>query len=162
MRKLIRDGGIVDDDWVYPGSEVTPEQRAVLSLQDYLAWRAAGFAAADRAVLLRPEDQELAALQSYLSDLPLIVIHFANSGEGRGYSQARLLRDRFGYASELRATGAVRIDQIYFLARCGFNAFDLAEGENLDAALAQLGRFSVAYQQGPTKSLTSPRLRYGH
>jgi uncharacterized protein (DUF934 family) len=162
MRKLIKDAQIVDDDWLYPGSEVAAGQRAVLPLGDYLAWRAAGPAAAGHALLLRPEDQDLASLQPYLGNLPLIVIQFANSGEGRGYSQARLLRDRFGYAGELRASGAVRIDQVYFLARCGFNAFDLVDGENLDAALAQLGRFSVAYQQGTAKALTSPRLRYGH
>jgi uncharacterized protein (DUF934 family) len=160
MRKLIKDRKIVDDDWVYPGSDAAATQigpRTVLPLAEYLAARA------EKAALwLKPEDHDLSALKPLVSDLPLIVIYFGSTGEGRGYTQARLLRDRFGFVGELRASGAVRIDQIFLLARCGFNAFDLAEGENFDAALAQLERFTVAYQQGPSKALANPRLRYGH
>ena len=71
-----------------------------------------------------------------------------------------LLRDRFGYRGELRAVGAVRVDQMWFLARCGFDVFDLAAGEDTAVAIAQLDRFSVAYQQSPD-GLTHPRRRYG-
>jgi uncharacterized protein (DUF934 family) len=65
-------------------------------------------------------------------------VEFAKSGEGRGFSQARMLRERYGYEGELRARGALGRDQLFFLARCGFDAFDLHLGEDLEAAL---GRF---------------------
>lgn len=69
-----------------------------------------------------------------------------------------MLRDRHGYKGELRAIGAVRVDQMYFLARCGFDAFELAAGESVDVAIAQLERFSVAYQDS-TGALVHPRRR---
>ena len=89
-----------------------------------------------------------------------VVEAFKKKADGRGYTQARLLRERFGYKGELRAVGKIRVDQIFFLARCGFDAFELMDGEDAAVAMAQLDRFSVAYQEG-TGSLTHPRMRYG-
>ena len=63
-------------------------------------------------------------------------------------TQARLLRQRFGYSGELRARGALKRDQLFFLARCGFDSFELDPTEDLPAALAALHSFSVAYQDG--------------
>ena len=85
-------------------------------------------------------------------------IDFAKIGEGRGYSQARLLRQRYRYGHELRARGALKRDQMFLLARCGFDAFDLDPTEDLPAALAALGTFSVAYQAG-SDTLVSVRRR---
>jgi uncharacterized protein (DUF934 family) len=133
---------------------------ALLPLADYLKAMAAGEPESQRAVLLKPEDQDFEPLLPWLAKVPLIAIHFGSSGEGRGYTLGRLLRERHGYQGELRAVGAVRVDQIFFLARCGFDAFDLADGEDPALAIAQLERFSVAYQSGPA-SLTHPRHRYG-
>lgn len=134
---------------------------ALLPVSDYLKAMADGEPASERAVLLKPEDQDLAPLHPYLAQLPLIGIHFGSSGEGRGYTLGRLLRERHGFQGELRAVGVVRVDQIFFLARCGFDAFDLTDGEDAALALAQLERFSVAYQSGPSASLARPRHRYG-
>ena len=76
-------------------------------------------------------------------------MQFPNPGDGRGYSQGRLLRERFGFTGELRAVGAgVRQDQVFLLARCGFDALELAAGEDPQAALAALSRYDVAYQPG--------------
>ncbi len=74
--------------------------------------------------------------------------------------RARLLRERHGYKGELRAVGKIRVDQVYLLARCGFNSFELLDGEDPVLAIAQLERFSVAYQPG-VDGLTHPRRRYG-
>ena len=73
---------------------------------------------------------------------------FPKIGEGRGFSQARMLRQRYRYVGELRARGALKRDQLFFLARCGFDSFDLDPTEDLQAALAALNDFSVAYQDG--------------
>jgi len=59
-----------------------------------------------------------------------------------------MLRQRYRYAGELRARGALKRDQLFFLARCGFDSFDLDPTEDLQAALAALNDFSVAYQDG--------------
>lgn len=162
MRQVIRGRRLVADDWVYAGKDESggqpPAARPVaLPLAEYLATRS-GVAASAAGVWLAPAD-DIHALLPYLNDLQLIAVEFTSSGEGRGYTQARLLRERHGYQGELRAFGAVRVDQIYFLARCGFDVFELAAGENAEVAIAQLQRFSVAYQDS-TGALVHPRRRY--
>jgi uncharacterized protein (DUF934 family) len=100
------------------------------------------------AVRLAPADavEDLAA---DLRRLSLVEIEFPNAGEGRGYSQARLLRERLGFRGELRAVGeGVRQDRLFLLARCGFDAFELAAGEDMQAARRALARYDVAYQPG--------------
>jgi uncharacterized protein (DUF934 family) len=160
MAQLIKNRAICANEWVLAGAEgVAPDAHAILSLAEYLAAMTAGEPVALRAVLLKPEDLDISALLPYLATVPLIAIHFGGFGEGRGYTQARLLRERHGYKGELRAVGTVRVDQINFLARCGVDAFDLMDGEDAAVAIAQLDRFSVAYQQS-SADLTAPRLRY--
>jgi uncharacterized protein (DUF934 family) len=161
MPQLIKDRALAGNDWVIAEGEATAgAKRLILPLADYMKAAAAGEPLQDRAVLLKPEDLDLAPLQPHLAQLPLIAVYFGSTGEGRGYTQARLLRDRHGYKGELRAVGKIRVDQVYLLARCGFDAFDLLDGEDPATAIAQLERFSVAYQPG-ADGLTHPRRRYG-
>jgi uncharacterized protein (DUF934 family) len=162
MPQLIKNRALCSNEWVIAGTETAAAAtHLLLPLADYLAAIAAGDPADRRAVLLKPEIHDLAPLLPYLHQLPLIAVQFGSTGEGRGYTQARLLRERHGYTGELRAVGAVRTDQIYFLARCGFDAFDLVDGDDAAVAIAQLDRFSVAYQTS-AGNLTHTRMRYGH
>jgi uncharacterized protein (DUF934 family) len=97
---------------------------------------------------LTPVDpvEELAPL---LPQLALVAVEFPSPGDGRGYTQGRLLRERFGFRGELRAVGAgVRHDQVFLLARCGFDAIELAPGQDPAAARRALERYDVAYQPG--------------
>lgn len=161
MPQLIKDRALAANDWVVAGSDAAnPASHLILPLADYIKAIAAGEPAAQRAVLLQPAEHDLGPLLPYLQTLPLIAMPFGSSGEGRGYTQARLLRERYGYKGELRAIGTIRADQIFFLARCGFDAFELVDGEDPATAIAQLNRFSVAYQSG-VDALTHPRRRYG-
>jgi uncharacterized protein (DUF934 family) len=96
----------------------------------------------------------------YLARASLVAINFTSTGDGRGFTQARLLRQRHGYQGQLRAVGKIRADQMFFLARCGFDAFELLDDEDVATAVAQLDRFSVAYQGG-SGVLTHPRRRVG-
>jgi len=97
-------------------------------------------------------------LASDLDRCALIAVEFPAPTEGRGYTQGRLLRGRFGFARELRAVGAaVRRDLIFALARCGFDAFEAAAGEDLEACARALERYTVAYQTGAPGSLTLRR-----
>jgi len=85
-------------------------------------------------------------LAPHVGRLRLIVLNFPKFSDGRAYSQARLLRERYGYKGELRATGNVLRDQLPFLLRCGFNTFD-SEQKGFEEALAKARMlFSVVYQ----------------
>ena len=75
-----------------------------------------------------------------------ISIDFPKFTDGRGYSAARLLREKYGYDGELRAVGDVLIDQLFFMKRCGFDSFALRDDQDLDDAIAAFSTFSVCYQ----------------
>jgi uncharacterized protein (DUF934 family) len=81
-----------------------------------------------------------------LQHLALVAVRFGSFTDGRGYSIGRLLRERYGWRGELRAIGDVQRDQLYYLARCGFNAFALREGEDAQASLQAFNDFTEAYQ----------------
>ncbi|MDR2216146.1 MAG: DUF934 domain-containing protein [Nevskiaceae bacterium] len=163
MPPLIKDRAIIADDWTYADAvDANTPGRVVLPLAAYVACAEVGEAGPNRAVLLTPEQHDLESLRPYVGALPLVVITFPNSGDGRGFSQATLLRERLGYKGELRARGRVMADQVWFMSRCGFDAFDIAEGEDPQLVMAQLNRFSVAYQPGSEGALSQPRMRrYG-
>jgi uncharacterized protein (DUF934 family) len=80
-----------------------------------------------------------------LKHFTLIAAEFSGPGEGRGYTQARQLREQRGFKGELRATGYVRRDQLFFMARCGFNSFELTDADIEDAYTA-FSTFTAAYQ----------------
>ncbi len=78
--------------------------------------------------------------------LAMIALNFPKFTDGRGYSTARWLRERYEYRGELRAVGDVLRDQLYYLARCGFNAFELRHDQDAAAALSAFDDFTEAYQ----------------
>jgi uncharacterized protein (DUF934 family) len=148
MRRIIRRRELLDDDARYAGEAAAPDTRVVQPAGQFIAALGTGQAsAAGAAVVIGPTD-EVEALVPHLGLLNLIVVEFPKIGEGRGFSQARMLRQRYRYQGELRARGALKRDQLFFLARCGFDSFDLDPAEDLEAALAALDDFSVAYQDG--------------
>ena len=159
-RRLLRDRVIVEDDWLYAAEWTAAgwpprgwPPRVILSWDQWRAERDAWIAravglggaregaaregAASLGVVLSPE-HPVEQLAADLQHLSLVACSFPGPSEGRGYSQGRLLRERYDFQGELRATGYVRIDQLFFLARCGFDAFDLDPSEDLQAALAAL------------------------
>jgi uncharacterized protein (DUF934 family) len=81
-----------------------------------------------------------------INRLPLIAINFPRFVDGRGFSMAALLRTRYGYKNELRSIGDVLRDQLYFMKRCGFDAYSIRAGKSAEDALASLRDFSEPYQ----------------
>ena len=161
MAKLIKGRVPAASPWVLAGTEGAQSgSHLILPLADYIKAIEAGEPADRRAPLLKAENHDVSPLQPYLDRAPLVAVDFTTTGDGRGFTQARLLRERFGYKGELRAVGKIRADQMFFLARCGFDAFELLDDEDVATAIAQLDRFTVAYQQG-SGSLTHPRRRFG-
>jgi uncharacterized protein (DUF934 family) len=161
MAKLIKGRQRTTDEWVIAGTDAAADaSRLILPLADYIKAIGGGEPADRRAPLLKAQDHDLAPLLPYLAKAPLVAVDFTSTGDGRGFTQAKLLRERHGYQGELRAVGKIRADQMFFLARCGFDAFELLDDEDEATAVAQLDRFTVAYQPGPG-SLTHTRRRYG-
>lgn len=90
----------------------------------------------------------------------VVAVNFPKFGDGRGFSTARLLRERYGWKGELRAVGDVFRDQLFFLSSCGFNAFAQRPGEDPREALAAFGDFSEAYQNSVAQPLPLFRRRH--
>jgi uncharacterized protein (DUF934 family) len=148
---LSQGGRIVDDVW----TEVDTTERLhaapadaplLVPLALWLAERAALIArVAPIGVSLEPDDDP-ASIAPDLARFGLVAIRFPKFTDGRGYSIARLLRERYGYAGPLRAVGDVLRDQLFFMLRCGFDSFALKHPERIEDALAAYRDFSEPYQ----------------
>ena len=152
-RQLLRDGRVVADDWSYLAElddaavcgPAVSANAIILTFDQWLSdaprWR--GTAQRLGVVLSPAHKVELLA-----PDLPrfdLVGAAFPGPSEGRGYTQGRLLREKYGWRGELRATGYVRRDQVFFLARCGFNSFELPDSD-LNVAAGAFSTFTARYQ----------------
>ncbi|MEJ0040126.1 MAG: DUF934 domain-containing protein [Gammaproteobacteria bacterium] len=98
-------------------------------------------------IRLSPADK-VEDLAPELPRLSLVALEFTGPGEGRGYTQAKLLRARYHFTGEVRAVGHVKQDQVYLMARVGIDAFELSPGEKPEDAVATLERFKIAYTPG--------------
>ncbi|MBK9217649.1 MAG: DUF934 domain-containing protein [Uliginosibacterium sp.] len=132
-------------------TEVPPTGRVVLPLSVWLARKAefaARLAAGEVGVWLEPHElvETLAEAQPDLNVFPLIAVFIERFADGRAYSTAALLRSRFGFKHEVRALGDVLRDQLFFLKRCGFDAFQIRADRSAEDALASLSDFSEPYQ----------------
>ncbi|MCA3070770.1 MAG: DUF934 domain-containing protein [Rhodocyclaceae bacterium] len=96
-------------------------------------------------VRLEPGDDP-ALIAGDVDCLSLVAVNFPSFTDGRGFSIARLLRERHGWRGELRAIGPLTRDVLFYLARCGFDSFELREGEDLAAALSEFAAFDEVYQ----------------
>lgn len=96
-------------------------------------------------VLLEPHDDP-AVLTEAVNRLALVALNFPKFSDGRGYSSARLLRERYGFRGELRAVGDVLRDQLLFMQRCGFDSFELREDQEPAEALAAFSELGEQYQ----------------
>ena len=147
MRQLIRQREIVTDEWRYADEDPLGRERAlILPVARWKEERDRWWLWDGRlGVRLGPTDP-VAALEHDFLRLALVAIEFGGMAEGRGYSQAQLLRKRYKFTGELRAVGKIQRDQLFYLARCGFDTFELPDTADLQVALTGLDDFSVAYQ----------------
>ncbi|MGH1450622.1 MAG: DUF934 domain-containing protein [Pseudomonadaceae bacterium] len=91
-------------------------------------------------------DEEVEAIADDLEQFQVVALNFPVFSDGRSYSNARLLRDRYGYKREVRAIGDVLRDQLFLMKRCGFDAYVIREDRNAEEALQSLKDFSEVYQ----------------
>ena len=152
-RRLLRDRQIVIDEWLYVAEAAAGASAPLIVTFDQWkmepdTWIARG---GPLGVVLSPA-HKVADLARDLENFSLVAAEFSGPGEGRGYTQARLLRERWNFKGELRATGYVHRDQLFFMARCGFNSFELPEADIEDAYTA-FSTFSGAYQPSNDQGL---------
>ena len=112
----------------------------------------------ERVVRLEPADDP-AKVAGELASASRVEVNFPKFGDGRGFSIGRLLRERYGYKGELRAVGQITRDHLFFLESCGFDAFELREGEDAAEALAAFDDFSESYQASPARPVPLFRRR---
>lgn len=153
MKSIIKNRDVVADDWTVVRADehgnlpsAPPSGRQIVPLalwqRDRDAWPNDEPAPG---VWLAPDDDP-AELVEDLARLPLIAVDFPVFRDGRGYSIARLLRERHGWRGELRAIGDVLRDQLGYMARCGFDAFEVRADKDIRDALRAFDELSVHYQ----------------
>lgn len=161
MTQIILDKQIAQDDWVLVADDAAlSDGNEVIN---FSRWNAANNAdsgseqAADKAALIAKRDAGTLGIQLNAGDtadllaedsqgFALITVEFPKFADGRGYSAARLLRERYGFTGQLRAVGDVLFDQLFFMMRCGFNAMAMREDQDLDLAVKGFETFSAPYQ----------------
>lgn len=146
--KIIRDSTIVENDWVLISKldDPLPEGKIIVPLKLWLDKHRQLSTRSTPVGVWLDSHEDGAALADYISTLPLVAINFPKFTDGRGYSIAALLRDRYGFKGELRAIGDVLRDQLFYMKRVGFNAFAVRADKDITGALAALADFSETYQ----------------
>jgi len=150
MAQIIRHRAVIQDNWqlLEQGSigALPFSGDVIVPLDLWAAERDALSFRLGRVGVWLEADADPAAIAPDLARLEVIAVRFASFTDGRGYTLARLLRERYGYRGELRAIGDVQRDQLYYLSRCGFDAFALRADQNPQQALTAFNDFSEAYQ----------------
>lgn len=151
--KLIKDGKAQPDNWHQLGNDLNTEMLTdaegldiIVPLTFWLNETDALNKRAGKTGVWLQSNELPAALGEGVHQLPVIALNFPEFKDGRPFSSARELRQRMAYTGEIRATGDVLRDQLFYMHRCGFNAFVLREDQDLDAALAAFNDFHNAYQ----------------
>ena len=145
--QIIKDKQIIDDTWNYVADDA--ELKAGNITVSIARWKQ------DKLQLLAHEgahgvrigpDDAVDDIAPDLKDIQLIELDFPDFADGRLFSHAWLLRSRYNYQGELRATGHYMADQVFYLSRVGINAFYPEKVEDLPVVLSHLNDFTVKYQ----------------
>jgi uncharacterized protein (DUF934 family) len=132
---------VVADDAALPeGGDVLVSAARLLQDPDSVLQRAG------KAGVIWPNNRDVDDLVPHLERLAVVALVFPSFRDGRAYSQARLLRERFHYRGELRAIGQVLRDQFVFMLRAGFDTFDVRKEADAEAFAQTVKRYSVFYQ----------------
>ncbi|MCJ8168079.1 DUF934 domain-containing protein [Atopomonas sediminilitoris] len=151
MQRIIKNGAVCEDNWHLLAKDATldglPNSDDLIVPYALWAEHAHALKARDGKLgVWLDSDEQAEDIADDLQHFAVIALNFPNFNDGRNYSNARLLRERFGYQGELRAIGDVLRDQLFFYQRCGFNSFVIRADRDTEDALASLNDFSEVYQ----------------
>jgi uncharacterized protein (DUF934 family) len=145
---LIKDGQVADDPWLRLADEEQPEagQPVIVSLERWQAERETLMGRNAPLGLWLRADQSPAEVADDLRYFALVALEFPKFNDGRAFSYARLLRERYGYQGEVRAVGEVLRDLLLYMHRCGFSTFQIDRDDAAERWQAALEEVSVWYQ----------------
>jgi uncharacterized protein (DUF934 family) len=145
---LIKNDLIVEDSWVFlADDEALPSRgQVVVSLERWQEQARELLKSGLRLGVKLRSGQRAEEIANNVDALSMIALEFPKFTDGRSYSTARLLRERYGFAGELRAVGDILRDQLFFMLRCGFDSFEIADGIGLEAWLEATREIRHVYQ----------------
>ncbi|HEY4124258.1 MAG TPA: DUF934 domain-containing protein [Rhizomicrobium sp.] len=160
---LIKDGKFADDRFIFiPDGQAFPEERGIMVTLDRFQSECENLFAHHQPVAVRlASSQNPDVLKDDLHKIAAIALEFPIFRDGRAFSWARMLRERFGYKGEIRAVGHFLYDQLAFMARVGFDAFDVRQDfriEDFDRAMHEM---TYVYQPSVDRRKTVIQLRRG-
>ena len=149
---LLKDGVFARDPWTQldDAADLGGVEHPIVSLERWQA-NGNGLARYNGPLGIRlKSDQPPALIADDLARFDLVALEFPKFADGRAFTYARLLRERHGYAGELRAVGDVLRDQYQFMLRCGFDAFEVADANSIDGWRQSAAEITVSYQPAAT------------
>ena len=145
---LVKNGTIATDTFVHvpDGAELPGDGAVLVTAARFLDDPETLLLRAGKPGVIWPNNRDVDDLVPWLDRLAVVALVFPSFRDGRAYSQARLLRERYGYDGELRAIGQVLRDQFVFMLRAGFDAFEVKKQSDAEAFAVSAKRYSVFYQ----------------
>lgn len=145
---LLEGNKIVADRFVaVADDEALPDGTPVLvSLERWKAERASLLGRNTELAVRLKSEQPAEELAGDLDRISLVAVEFFKYRDGRGFTTARELRERFAYKGDIRALGHVIADQYAFLRRCGFTQVEIADTAKVETWVAALDQITIAYQ----------------
>ncbi len=161
--RVIKNKEVINDDWQLireiENDASVPEGKVVLPFAYWQANREAILKQNSEHAVWIDGATETEALVDDLEHFSMIALDFPAFKDGRSYSHASLLRNRYNYKGDLRAIGDVLRDQLFFLQRCGMSSYEVREDKDIEDALKSLQDFSVRYQAAADDALPIYRQR---
>lgn len=167
MQKLTKAGTVESADWtvIAKDEELNLDGLAsgngLLHITQFIA-NADTLAGHDNIGVWLDADDDVQALAPYCKQVPIIAVHFPTFMDGRGFSHARILKTTLGFKGELLAIGNFMQDQLFYLKRCGFDAFWVKDDADIDSMRSSLADFQHTYQASTDEPLPIYRKRGGH
>ena len=158
---LIKNGELAESSFVdvSAAEAIPPAGSVIVSLEQWKANRDALLARGTPLGIRLHSDQPPELVAGDLEHFAVVALEFPKFRDGRAYSYARLLRERYGFKGELRAVGEVLLEQLFFMLRVGFDAFDVQGSDPLADYKTALADFSVWYQPTADGRPTAMQLR---
>jgi uncharacterized protein (DUF934 family) len=160
---LIKDGAFIEDPFFFvPDGKAYPDEKGVIvTLARFQGEHDNLFAHRPLVGVRLASNENPTVLKADLHRLAVIVLEFPKFRDGRAFSWARMLRTRFAYKGEIRATGDFLLDQIAFMARTGFDAFEVRQDFSLEQFVHAMGEITHPYQPAADGKKTIRELRAG-
>ncbi|MFT4861343.1 MAG: hypothetical protein ACI95C_000550 [Pseudohongiellaceae bacterium] len=153
MPSLIKDGAIVQDTWTLIKEATGPEvlmalrgKNIIVPLPFWQLYHEELESQPGAVGIWLASDELVESIKTQLFNFPLVALHFPVFTDGRAYSNARQLRQEYGYAGEIRAFGDVLRDQLFYMQQCGFTSFALRHDQDTESCLSAFADFQESYQ----------------